>query len=134
MKALTVYQPWASAIALGHKRFETRSWRPPAHLIGQEIAIHAASKWTLDLVRKMHTPAFSRVLHESRGHLPRGAVLCTARILRVESTNAFWPLSGSELALGDYSANRFAWELRVTEVFDHPIPCKGAQRLWEWIP
>jgi hypothetical protein len=27
MKALSLHQPWASLIALGVKRIETRSWR-----------------------------------------------------------------------------------------------------------
>ena len=26
MKALTLYQPWATLIVAGHKHFETRSW------------------------------------------------------------------------------------------------------------
>ncbi|WP_342351939.1 ASCH domain-containing protein [Lysinibacillus boronitolerans] len=27
MKAITIKQPWATLIALGEKRFETRSWQ-----------------------------------------------------------------------------------------------------------
>ena len=42
MKALTIWQPWASLIAEGAKTIETRSWSAPASLIGQRIAIHAA--------------------------------------------------------------------------------------------
>ncbi|WP_309145170.1 ASCH domain-containing protein, partial [Brevibacillus sp. HB2.2] len=41
MKAITIHQSWATLIALGEKRFETRGWstnhRGP-------IAIHAAKK------------------------------------------------------------------------------------------
>lgn len=44
MKALTLHQPWATLIALGVKSIETRSWRAPASLIGQRIAIHAGAK------------------------------------------------------------------------------------------
>lgn len=43
MKALTIRQPWASLIALGVKRIETRSWRAPHALIGKTIAIHAGA-------------------------------------------------------------------------------------------
>src|ERR1051325_5993743 len=39
MKALTLTQPWATLIAIGAKRIETRSWSTDYH--GQ-IAIHAA--------------------------------------------------------------------------------------------
>lgn len=45
MKGLTLYQPWASAIAVRAKLIETRSWytryRGP-------LAIHAAKRWTKD--------------------------------------------------------------------------------------
>ena len=43
MKALTIRQPWATLIALGVKTIETRSWRSPASLIGQRLAIHAGA-------------------------------------------------------------------------------------------
>ena len=44
MRAMTIRQPWASLVVLGVKRVETRSWRAPAALIGQRIAIHASAK------------------------------------------------------------------------------------------
>jgi hypothetical protein len=44
MKAISLWQPWATLIACGAKPFETRSWAPPRDLIGQHIAIHAAKK------------------------------------------------------------------------------------------
>lgn len=44
MKAITLWQPWASLIALGVKTIETRSWGAPRSLIGQRIAIHAAKR------------------------------------------------------------------------------------------
>lgn len=40
MKALTIWQPWASLLACGGKRFETRSW---ATSYRGPIAIHAAT-------------------------------------------------------------------------------------------
>jgi hypothetical protein len=42
MKAISLWQPWASLIACGAKPYETRHWAPPRELIGQRIAIHAA--------------------------------------------------------------------------------------------
>ena len=44
MKVISLWQPWASLIACGAKPYETRDWAPPAALIGQTIAIHAAKK------------------------------------------------------------------------------------------
>jgi hypothetical protein len=45
MYALTVKQPWAEAIARHGKNVENRSRRPPAHLIGQRVAIHVGQAW-----------------------------------------------------------------------------------------
>ena len=40
MKALTLYEPWASLIAIGAKQFETRSWPATRTAIGDVVAIH----------------------------------------------------------------------------------------------
>lgn len=50
MKALTIYQPWASLIMVGAKPYEFRGWNPRerggsyAALIGQRIVIHASAR------------------------------------------------------------------------------------------
>lgn len=44
MKAISLWQPWASLIACGAKPYETRHWAPPRELIGRTIAIHEAKK------------------------------------------------------------------------------------------
>lgn len=41
MKAITLWQPWASLLACGAKGYETRSW---ATSYRGQIAIHAAKK------------------------------------------------------------------------------------------
>ncbi|WP_148133944.1 ASCH domain-containing protein [Candidatus Formimonas warabiya] len=33
----TLWQPWASLIAEGYKKIETRSWKAPEKVIGQRI-------------------------------------------------------------------------------------------------
>ncbi|WP_374650275.1 hypothetical protein, partial [Rhizorhabdus sp.] len=44
MKALTIWQPWASLIIVGAKPFEFRGWKPPRWIIGQRIVIHASAR------------------------------------------------------------------------------------------
>jgi hypothetical protein len=50
MKALTIYQPWASLIMAGAKPYEFRKWSPRERggaygkLIGQRVVIHASSR------------------------------------------------------------------------------------------
>jgi activating signal cointegrator 1 len=41
---ISLWQPWASLVALGVKTIETRSWPAPKSVIGQIIAIHAAKR------------------------------------------------------------------------------------------
>lgn len=48
MKVLSLTQPWASLVACGAKKIETRSWRCPTALIGQRIAIHASKGFPRD--------------------------------------------------------------------------------------
>ena len=45
MKAISLWQPWASWIAWQLKPVETRPHKRFACLVGQRIAIHAARKW-----------------------------------------------------------------------------------------
>ncbi len=44
MKAITIWQPWATLIAIGAKPYEFRSWQPPRTLVGQRIGIHAGAR------------------------------------------------------------------------------------------
>ena len=84
MRALTVWQPWASLIATGHKTVETRTWAPPQALIGERIAIHAA-KTTVALRGRMpaeiHQALSADVGYDWRFVLPLGAMVATARLV-----------------------------------------------------
>lgn len=58
MKALTIWQPWATLVAIGAKPYEFRSWQPPGWLVGQRIAIHAGARpvkprEVIDLVQRL---------------------------------------------------------------------------------
>ena len=44
MKAITILQPWASLIACGAKKIETRGWKTSYR---GPIAIHAGKSWTI---------------------------------------------------------------------------------------
>lgn len=85
MSALTLHEPWAWLFAEGIKKSETRSWRPPARLLGELIAMHAAKRpidW--DEVNEV----IAKVISELSGEMPTitpdwmpfGAVVATARL------------------------------------------------------
>src|SRR3990167_3828953 len=48
MKAITLTQPWATLVALGHKRIETRSWTTSYR---GPLAIHAAKGFPMTAQR-----------------------------------------------------------------------------------
>lgn len=135
MKMLTLWEPWASAIALGYKRYETRSWPAPAGLIGQPIGIHASKKKTEDLRWKLEALAdwfpeqFNFLYYDD---LPFGCVVAACKLVGCYPTEKMHGLSELEAALGDYSPGRFAWELELIKLPDKPIPATGKQGIWEW--
>ena len=141
MKALTLWQPFASLIACGIKHIETRSWAPPADMQWRRIAIHAAK-------RKVDWEALTRqgvtvTGNPSEVDLPRGAVVCTAVLYQVsqvvanDGDRAY--LGGGPVdahvkvdAYGDYSVGRWLWFFSDVQPVEPPIPARGRQKLWEW--
>lgn len=134
MKAITLWQPWASFIADGFKTYETRSWPIP---FGGNIAIHASKKWTrkqIDLLNQLVLD-FSELGDYAVTKLPLGVIVAACKVIaciRVEDIRD--QLSPLERALGNYEDGRFAWQLEVVRIPDHPIPANGRQGIWEWNP
>lgn len=47
IRGLSLSRPWPDAFRLG-KRIENRTWRPPASMQGQWLALHASKSWSDD--------------------------------------------------------------------------------------
>lgn len=159
MRAITLWQPWASLVAIGHKRIETRSWstryRGP-------ILIHAAKRYP-----PVHSvPGFGiynqtdgvRMLRSSDGRwfdLPLGAVVAVADLdacapmVDADKTLPTRPLPRIELGwgatfidsegvhhpvedreLGHFEEGRFGWVLDGAEELTEPVSAVGRQGLW----
>lgn len=142
MKAISLWQPWASFIAIGIKPFETRDWPPPATLIGQRIAIHATKK-------AVNADDREWAAKHGVADVPLGAVVCTAilcaayqcgqgaedgrtRIARRVHGSAYEPEKLIADEFGDYSLGRWAWHLVDIERLEPPIAAKGMQGFWDW--
>lgn len=131
MKAITIWQPWASYIVSRLKHYKTRSWSTPYRGL---IAIHAAKRWTDEEQSQAES------LHHRFPQLPKfdktpplGVILCIVRLVAVHRTEAVRnKIDSIEGAIGGYADGRYAWELRIVEVFDVPILAKGQQGLWDW--
>lgn len=132
---ISLWQPWASFIPHGLKRFETRSWFPGWKYKGQLLAIHASKRWTsaersYALRMQNHFPETHRVYCPTPiaafREPPLGAVLCVCRVVDFHQTdNHQLNPSALELAVGDWSPGRWLWELKVVMNFRQPIPAMG---------
>lgn len=124
MKALTLWQPYAQAIAVGLKRYETRSWST-CHR--GSIAIHAAKrplrKNDLELAERYGLEAvplgFIVAIAELRECLP-----ITKDLAAQQST--------TELDFGDWRPGRYAWLLENIQRLKEPVMERGMQGLWSW--
>lgn len=140
MRALTLWQPWASLVACGAKRIETRRWttgyRGP-------LAIHAAARPVdFNLIGKefvrVAAPLIWRGISQDLSrtllmHLPVGKILAVCHLVDVlpaERADVDGYGAPHERMFGDYAPGRFAWFLDRVEAVDPPVPWRGHQRLW----
>jgi hypothetical protein len=143
MKALTLWQPWASLVIFGAKKVETRTWKTKYR---GPIAIHAAVSIPSFLGKSREGTAFKAALDviadkydwngsywpTSKG-IARGAVLGIVKLIEIEPTlHVTEDLSTQELLFGNYEEGRYAWFVEVIERFKEPIPAKGNRLLWNW--
>jgi hypothetical protein len=158
MKVLTLTQPWATLVAIGAKKIETRSW---ATSYRGPLAIHAAAGLRpvggkIGLREQCEIEPFDSVLKEwwwgryiAGGRkdprsivqvLPRGAIVAVCRLVACITTYdaidqhlpSEWPLTDQERAFGDYSPGRYACLLADVRPLAEPIPAKGALGLWNY--
>lgn len=119
MKALTLWQPWASLIADGRKLIETRP-RPWYHT--GPIAIHAG----------LHVDRAACLLFGyDPDHIPRGVVLAVAdKYGCVQFPNPATPPD----PYGNFDAGRYGYLLRNVRRLALPNRAKGKQGFWDWEP
>lgn len=148
MKALTITQPWATLVALGLKRLETRDWPCPEPM---QLAIHAGKNLApvggeKGLRELCARPVFRQALfgrdtpYLGSHNLPFGAVVAIVKVnacVRTETIDFAAPapwleLGPDEQSFGDYSPGRWAWSLTELHVLPEPIEVRGHQKLWEW--
>lgn len=144
MKAITVIQPWASLLAVGEKRIETRSWRTNYR---GEILIHAGKKVPLWGICMMDDAAKEKVM-EIFGNkdgiisnqfrtFPTGAIIGKANLvncLRIDelTMTLIKEQHPVEYVFGDFTPGRYAWVMSNPVLFENLIPASGKQGLWNW--
>lgn len=128
MRAVSLWQPWASAVVLGYKRIETRKWSTPFR---GTLAIHAAKKRD-SITTQMENVARGELGLVLPDPLPRGGVIGLVDLVDIREMDEELIAAQTELelALGDWREGRFAW------YFENPRPIvpwlevRGYQRMW----
>lgn len=161
MKAISLWQPWATLLVMGIKKIETRSW-PIRHR--GPLLIHAAKrKIKSEIENYSEDETFDAAFHAIGGtigkttlyDLPYGAILGAVDVIDCFSTNSiksnpelksrllkenYTPNYGedscreecySEWDLGNYANDRYGWVCDNFRPLGEPIPYKGEQGLFE---
>jgi hypothetical protein len=115
---LTLWRPWSALIAAGIKRIENRPWHPEPRLQrGEWFAVHAGKKYD-DTCSAMAAKLGTPLSWFTKDKLDESAIVCVARYDGyVTSSEDGWFFGP------------FGWLLGEVVAFQ-PIPCKGAQGLW----
>lgn len=153
MMALTVWQPWATLIAIGAKPFEFRMHNRARIYAGQRIAIHSGMRpirhrEVADMIGWLPWPMLTG-LDETlampllggwmtgKAILPLGHVLCTALLgepIRTEElTQRMGNVFGATLRDSDrFDHTKWGWPLTEIEPLRPPVPARGMQGFWKW--
>ncbi|MBC9716888.1 ASCH domain-containing protein [Streptomyces sp. TRM66268-LWL] len=117
VRALTLWQPWASAMAYGTKRIENRRWATDYR---GWVLIHAGlttdrEAWDLPLAR----PFLKRPQ-------PRGAILAVGRLVDCHENDGYCTLWSAP--------GQWHWKFTDLRTLVKPLPWSGARGLWTPTP
>jgi activating signal cointegrator 1 len=140
MKAITIWQPYATLIMLGLKQYETRSWSTEYR---GPLVIHAAKRWDeecdFDCIRVTELLQNETFTAASLGderlrlfYMPMGETLGKALgVVDLKSCeHRHDGGSDFENAVGHFGPGRFGWECDRPRLFEEPIRHQGKQGLW----
>lgn len=135
VKALSIWQPWASLIAYRLKLYETRSWQTPYR---GPLLICASQNRSgllqLPILKHRAKEFFGCSPIRQDMAFPLGVAVAIGRLTDCRPTGKYGgigidPLS-YDMIFGDFAPGRFAWKLEgVTPI--KPFPVKGRQGLFE---
>ncbi len=128
MKVISIKEPFATLIANGIKKIETRSWKTNYR---GELFIHASGKqlakefikndFVLDLIKNMD--------------MNYGNIICKCNLVDCiymdEQFLNYIKQNQIEYNLGEYKLGRYAWIIEDVEPI-YPISAKGRLNLWNF--
>lgn len=126
VRGLSLWEPWASLMAVGAKRIETRSWETKYR--GPVLICASARRVDHRLLSESEYGAlFAETLRP-------GYALVLVDLVDCCPTEDMGPREiGSDRPFGDFSAGRYAW-ITCNRRRLEPFPFKGSQRLFRVSP
>jgi hypothetical protein len=121
MRAISLIQPWASLVVLGHKRYETRSWQTSHR---GPLLIHASKKLPDSAKALVGLEPFRSCL-ASALPLPVGCILGAVHLIECQRAEELDGLTDQERAFGDFRLGRWARQLARPNPLVVPIPFRG---------
>ncbi len=121
--AISLWEPWATLMAVGAKKNETLSW--PTDYRGALLICAAVRKNRCELQHLLKIKPFAEVL---RGE-PLSHGCAVALVDLDQCTRDHVPSDPYEDAFGDYSAGRFAWITTGLRRLK-PFPVKGKRGIF----
>lgn len=142
MKAISLWQPWASLWIRDRKKYETRHW---THKYRGWVAVHAAKKTLTKKELLALTPGLLAICKEefSAGwsqewRLPYGMIIGAVYLEEpIKSQRVFWEGlhagNPEEILMGDFSYGRYAWpKSKVAPAPPgHEFLCTGRQSFFD---
>lgn len=133
MYALTLWQPYATFIALGIKEFETRSWgtnyRGPLLIHAAKRPLGIYEKLLIKNLSEKFRPIGDLLLPISE--YPLGAIVCKANVVDCLPTITFTPPNNLEQMVGGWSEGRYAWKFEDVQTLNIP-DISGKQGFWNF--
>lgn len=138
IKVITLIQPWATLIALGEKKIETRSWKTKYR---GDLLIHAGKKIDKEICESYPYKSILAKHGYDYTNLPTGVILAKCNLkdcLEIHNNEDSAILedntiiNGNEYYFGFYDEGRYAWILDNIKLLNNPIKAKGQLNLWNY--
>ena len=140
MKAISLWEPWASLIRVGAKKQETRSW----YTAYRGPLLICAAKGGLgngELEMLINQPVFQKALQPlcpgkiiTTDMFFHGKAVAIVELTNCKTTDIMSNQDvGADAPFGNFAPGRFAWKLENLQAIE-PFPIKGKQGLFNYEP
>lgn len=144
LPTLTFTDPWGTAVAVGEKKIETRSWSAPRKYWYDPVAIHISGTLPLEAKMLCDESPFHEMLRGAgyswdvrerfMWKLPLRQIIAITWLDTVERITAGFQVDQKERLFGNYMPGRYAWRFGAVYRLKQPVFAVGRLGIWQWTP